>query len=285
MSLNIDIRSKSQINIIYQINARILLIVGSIIFLLPLFWMLSTSLKLHEQIFVRPPIWVPHPIMWRNYLDALTFIPFFSYLKNTVYVCTLSVIGTLLSNSLVAYGFSRIKWPGRDIMFMLVLATLMIPYQVIMIPLFVIFKNLGWVNSFRPLWIPTFFGNAFFIFLLRQFFLTIPLELSEVAKIDGASDFCIYLRIILPLAKPVLAVVALFEFLGSWKDFLGPLIYINDSNKYTLSLGLQQFQTQHGGEWALLMSAATMMIAPIIILFFFTQKTFIQGITLTGLKE
>ncbi|MBN2406510.1 MAG: carbohydrate ABC transporter permease [Elusimicrobia bacterium] len=220
-----------------------------------------------------------------NYIVATRKIPFFLYLKNTLIVCFLSVIGVLLSSSLAAYGLSKIQWKGRDTVFFIVLATMMIPFPVTMIPLFTIFKKLGMTGTLMPLWVPTFFGAAFNIFLLRQFFMTIPNELIEAAKIDGCSEFQIFYRIIIPLSKPILFVVGLFQFLYAWNDFMGPLIYLTNQKTFTLSLGLQFFQSQHGGtEWHLLMAASTMVIVPILILFFFTQKTFIESITLTGIK-
>lgn len=269
---------------IEQIISHIILASLGVVFFLPLFWMISTSLKPPRQIFVFPPVWIPHPLMWSTYLEALNFVPFFLYLKNTLIICISTVIGVLLSCSLVAYGFSRVRWPERNIVFIILLATMMIPYQVTIIPMYIVFNKLGWINTFRPLIVPFFFGTPFYIFLLRQFFMTIPMELSDAAKIDGCSEFRTYWQIILPLAIPALAVVALFQFIGVWNDFLGPLIYLRDQSKFTLSLGLQQFQSGYHTEWAMLMAAATMITMPIIVLFFFTQKTFLQGISLTGIK-
>lgn len=267
-----------------QIISHIVLASLGVVFLLPLFWMVSTSLKPPRQIFAFPPVWIPHPLMWSTYLEALNFVPFLLYLKNTLTICISTVIGVLLSCSLVAYGFSRVQWPERNIVFIILLATMMIPYQVTLIPMYVVFNKLGWINTFKPLIVPFFFGTPFYIFLLRQFFMTIPMELSDAAKIDGCSEFRIYWQIILPLTIPALAVVALFCFIGGWNDFLGPLIYLRDQSKFTLSLGLQQFQSGYHTEWAMLMAAATMVTMPIIVLFFFTQKTFLQGISLTGIK-
>jgi len=223
-------------------------------------------------------------VKWSNYPEALTYIPFLRYTLNTLIICALTVLGAVFSNSLVAYSFGRIRWPGRDILFVVLLSTMMIPAQVTMIPVFTIFKSLGWVNTIKPLVVPAFLGNAFFIFMLRQFYRSIPQELSEAAKLDGCSELDTYWRVILPLAKPALAMVALFTFIGAWNDFMGALIYLNDDLKYTLSLGLQQFVSQHGPEWSLLMAASTVMTLPIVALFFLTQKTFIEGITLTGIK-
>ena len=221
---------------------------------------------------------------WSNYTKGLVFIPFFQQLRNTLVVCIVSVIGTLISCSLVAYGLSKIEWRGRNVLFMIVLSTMMLPYQVIMIPVFAIFVWLGWVDTFLPLTVPAFFGNAFFIFLLRQFFLTIPKDLSEAARLDGCSEFDIYRRVIVPLSKPALAMVGLWTFMGAWNEFLTPLIYLVDERKYTLSLGLAMFLGQYGNEYGMLMAVSTVVTIPIIVLFFFTQKTFIQGITMSGIK-
>ena len=264
--------------------SHLALILFSALFALPLFWLISTSLKPNTEIFIFPPKWIPSQVFWGHYRTAIDFIPFFQYLYNTLSICALSVLGSVLSCSLVAYGFSRIDWPERDAIFVVVIATMMVPFAVTMIPMFVIFNKLRWINTFKPLVVPTYFGPAFYIFLLRQFFMTIPLELSDAARIDGASEFYIYRGIILPLAKPALAVVALFQFIGSWNDFLGPLIYLRSTEKYTLALGLQQFRSALLTEWGGLMAASTLVTLPIIILFFFTQKTFIQGISLTGIK-
>jgi len=279
-------RRKYHRELIQKIPIYSLLIAGSAIFLFPLFWMVSTSLKTPEQIFIFPPSLLPNPVRLQNYVDTVNYIPFFRYALNTLYICALGVIGITISSSLVAYGFSRIEWPGRDIFFIVTIATMMIPFAVLMIPLYVLFRKVGWIGSFKPLWVPAWFASAWDIFLLRQFFMTIPKDLSDAARIDGASEFCIFRTIIIPLAKPALAVVALFHFLYAWRDFLGPLIYLIDPQMFTLSLGLQQYQSQHGGtEWGMLMAASCLITFPIIILFFFTQKTFIQGISLTGLKE
>lgn len=256
----------------------------SVICIIPFYWLVATSLKADMQVHAMPPVWIPHPIEWANYPRAMRYIPFLHYMENTIYICVVSVFGTVLSCSLVAYSFSKIKWPGRDGVFVLVLATLMLPAQVTMIPVFAIFRWLGWIGSYKPLIVPCFLGSAFYIFLLRQFFMSIPQELSDAAKVDGASEFRIYRMIILPLSKPALITVGLFTFIGSWNDFLGPLLYLNDDSKYTLSLGLQQFVGQHGQEWQLLMAAATVMVVPVIVVFMIAQKWFVKGITLTGIK-
>lgn len=271
---------------------HVVLIILSLIFFMPLLWMISTSLKPIEQTMTNPPRWIPSPVMWENYpkaiayhSDELGFIPFLVYARNTLVVTILCVIGSVMSNALVAYSFARLKWPGRDLFFGATLATMMIPFPVLMVPTFSLFKWLGWVGTFRPLWVPAFFASAFSIFLLRQFYRTIPMELSEAAKIDGANEFRIFFDVIVPLSRPALMVVALFTFMGSWNDFLGPLIYLVDQNTFTLSVGLQAYQTQHGGTpWNLLMAASCLVILPVIIVFFFAQKVFIQGIATSGLK-
>lgn len=246
--------------------------------------MVSTALKPEAQIFKWPPEWIPEKFMWSNFPEAMTFVPFDNYIMNTLSICFWTVVGTSISSAIVAYGFAKINWPGRNLTFVMMLSTMMLPYQVIMIPLFIIFKEIGWVGSFKPLIIPAFFGNAFFIFLLRQFLLTIPHELSEAARIDGCSELRIFGQVIMPLTKPALATVALFTFMNSWNDFLGPLIYLNDETMYTISLGLQQFTGQYGTRWGMLMAASTVATLPITILFFLAQKTFIQGISTTGIK-
>lgn len=261
------------------------LAVFSGLFILPFLWMLSTSLKELRQTMVLPPQWFPDPVRWRNYIEATTTIPFFRYALNTLYLCVLNVVGTVLSCAFVAYGFSRIQWKGREPMFMLTLATMMIPFPVLMVSLYAIFRGLGWIGSFKPLWVPAFFGSAYNIFLLRQFFLTIPKELSEAAEIDGCSHYRMFWQLILPLSRPALMVVGLFCFMYIWNDFLAPLIYLTEPTQFTLALGLQSFQSQLGGtDVNLLMAAATLMVIPIIVLYFFTQRTFIEGISMTGLK-
>ena len=260
------------------------LLAGAVWFVLPLLWMATSSFKPKVDIFQYPPVLLPWPLHWQNYADLFAVWPFWTYLRNTVFITTPSVCGQLLSSSLAAYGFSRVRWPGRNVVFIVVLATLMLPFQVTMIPLYIIFRQLGWIGTFAPLIVPNFFSSAFDIFLLRQFFLGIPRELTDAARIDGCNHLRIYWRIVLPLAKPALATVALFEFLYNWNDFLGPLIYLQDNSLYTLSLGLQDFQSVHQPEPQLLMAASTIMIVPVIVVFFFAQRTFIQGIALTGLK-
>ncbi len=261
-----------------------LALIGLGLFFLPFYWLVITSLKADAEVFAMPPVFFPKVLHWENFGRSVNYIPFFLFLKNTLIICVLSVFGAVVSSSLVAYSFARIRWPGRDPLFLVLLATMMLPGQVTLIPVFGIFRALGWVDTFYPLVVPHFLGTAFFIFMLRQFFLTIPLELSDAARIDGCSEWDIYRRVILPLSRPALATVGLFTFIGAWNDFMGPLIYLNDERMATLSLGLQQFVSQHGAEWSLLMAASTLMTLPIIVIFFFAQRTFIQGIAVTGLK-
>ncbi|MDD2237637.1 MAG: carbohydrate ABC transporter permease [Kiritimatiellae bacterium] len=372
--------------IIRRLCIYALLIIGAVVFIIPLVWMISTALKPIEQTMTMPPTWVPYqlytdhngvkepvrpgerieqpslvvqeqgagqkrivpvgliregqlvvvsspgkesrrPVIvieeipatpdapwikvfpegetgaewkvvpvasmsrnvsprWGNFYKAVKAMKCFGlYLKNTLLLCVLTVIGTVSSSALAAYGFSRIEWRGRDQLFVLALATMMVPFPVVMVPLYCLFKWLGWIGTLRPLWVGSFFAGAFNVFLLRQFFRSIPRDLSEAARIDGCSEFRIFWQIILPLCKPALMVVGLFQFMATWNDFLGPLIYLTDQQDFTLALGLQFFQSQHGGtEWNYLMAASTLVALPIIALFFFTQKSFIEGISMTGLK-
>jgi multiple sugar transport system permease protein len=265
-------------------STHIVLIIASFFFMIPFIWMVSTSLKPLTQVFTFPPEWIPKPVKWSNYIDAMNYIPFFTYLKNTIIITVLSTVGAVLSCPIVAYSFAKLKWPGRNILFIITIGVMMIPGQVTMIPLFLLFEKLGMVGTLYPLILPAFFGIPFYIFLLRQFFMGLPDSLREAAKIDGASEFRIYWQIMLPLAKPAVLAVGLFQFMASWTDFIGPLLYLTDSVQYTLSLGLQQFQSQKGSEWGLMMAVSTMMTIPVVILFFFLQKTFIKGITFSGIK-
>ena len=221
---------------------------------------------------------------WQNYTRAFEMMDFFQNLRNTLFICVAVVLGTVVSCALVAYSFARIPWKGRNAAFVLCLATMMLPYQVTLIPLFAMFSKLGWVGSFKPLIVPYLFGTPFYIFLLRQFFMGIPQDLSAAARIDGCSEFGIFSRIIVPLSKPALATTALFMFLFQWGDFLNPLIYLQDDRQYTLAIALQQFRSQHESAWGPLMAMSTVITTPIVALFFLTQRTFIQGITMTGLK-
>ena len=257
----------------------------SAVFILPFVWMIGTSLKTNQQIVTYPPEWIPNPIQWRNYADALDAAPLLRYAWNTTRICLITVVGAVLSNSLIAYGFSRLSWRGRDVLFVVVLASLMLPFQVTMIPLFLIYAKLDWTNTYLPLTVPSYLGNAFFIFLLRQFFLRIPRDYTDAARLEGASELRILFGIIVPLARPALITVALFQFLYSWNDFLGPLLYLNDSSKFTLSLGQANMQSNYGlSQFGQIMAAATMIVAPVLIAFFLAQRYFIQGIAGAGIK-
>ncbi|WP_420490589.1 carbohydrate ABC transporter permease [Neobacillus niacini] len=263
----------------------ILMSVG-FLFLVPFLWLFLTSLKTPDEIFAIPPKWLPSEWQWSNYTDATQAIPFFKYIWNTVVICLFSVAGQLLSAPLVAYGFAKMKFKGRNVLFYIMMATMILPYQVTMIPLYVLYTKMGIVENAPtlPLILPNFFGAAFYIFLLRQFFMGIPNEYSESAKMDGASEFRIYWQIILPLSKPVLFTVALLTFLAAWSDYLGPLIYLNDPETWTLSLGLRGFIGSNQIDWSMLMASATMFTVPIVILYFFVQRQFIEGISMTGFK-
>jgi multiple sugar transport system permease protein len=257
----------------------------TILFLFPWYWMITTSLKTPEQILQFPPQWIPNPITFKAYPEAFFDASMLLYGRNTLFLCVVNVFGAVLSNSLVAYGFARIQWPGRDLLFIGVLATMMLPYQVSMVPLYIIFNELNWINTYLPLTVPTYFASPFFIFMLRQFFRTIPDDITDAARIDGASELRILWSIFMPLVKPALAVVALFEFIGNWNSFLGPLIYLTDEKLWTLTLGIQSLRMHYGlSNYATIMAAVFISLLPIVILFFFAQRTFIEGIALTGLK-
>jgi multiple sugar transport system permease protein len=262
-----------------------ILIVVSLVMLFPFAWLLSSSLKSQLDIFSYPPEWIPNPPMWQNYIEAMTFRPFHLYLRNSLAIAGLNMIAVVFSSSLCAYGFARIRFWGRDFWFAVVIATILLPNIVTLVPQFIIFTRLGWVNSILPLTVPLFFGGgAFNIFLLRQFFRTIPEELTDAARIDGCSEFGIYWRIMLPLSKPALITVAIFTFLAAWNDLLGPLVYLRAPETFTVAVGLAQFRGAMVTRWDLQMAAAAAMILPVVILFFFSQRYFIKGIVMTGLK-
>jgi multiple sugar transport system permease protein len=261
------------------------LVLGALVMLLPFLWLVSTSLKQTRQIFLYPPQWIPDPIRWQNYSEALTQLPFGRYTLNTLIITFFTMTGVLLTSSLAGYGFARMRFPGRDTIFMVLLSALMLPYAVIMIPQYIMFKYLGWIDTYLPLTVPHWFGGGIFnIFLLRQFFRTIPGELAEAGRIDGAGEVRIYAQIFLPLAGPALAVVAIFTFINTWNDFLGPLIYLSSQDNFTIALGLSAFKGLYATRWEYLMAASTVMILPIVVLFFLTQRYFVQGIVMTGTK-
>ena len=259
--------------------------------LLPFLWMVASSLKSDAEIYATPSVaspfaaLIPRTLYPQNYPEALRTVPFVGYLVNSVGLALTTVVGAVLSSAVVAYGFARLRFWGRDVLFAVMVGTLALPGQVTQIPQFTIFRWLGWYGTYLPLAAPAFLASPFFVFLLVQFFRTLPEETAESARLDGASDWTIFTKVVLPLAKPALATCALFQFLGSWNDFMGPLIYINDPDRYTLAYGLQQFYSSYGGKWAQLMAGATLFTLPIIVLFFFAQKTFIQGIATTGGKS
>jgi multiple sugar transport system permease protein len=257
----------------------------SILFVVPFLWILSTSLKGNDQIFTIPPQWIPSTFRFQNYSEVFVRMPFLTYMRNSVFVTGLTMLGVAGSSSLVAYAFAILRWPGRNFLFIVLLATMMLPMQVTMIPVFVLFKEFGWLNTYKPLIVPAFFGGgAFNIFLLRQFYLGIPREIADAARIDGCSEFRIYWNIMLPMAKPALATVAIMTFMFSWNDFLGPLIYLSEKSQGTLALGLSMFVGQYQTEWGLLMAASLLMMIPMVLIFFFFQKYIIQGFTMSGIK-
>jgi len=266
----------------------LILIVGSAVALIPLIWTLSTALKTPPQLKDWPPQWIPNPIAWHNFGDALQILPFGRYFANTMVLVAAAEIGALITCSFVAYGFSRLEFPGREPLFLLLISTMLMPYIVRLVPLFVFYGQIGWLNTYLPIAIPDLLGrNAFYIFLLRQFFRGIPFELSDAARIDGANDFRIWWSIILPLAKPVLATVAIFAFQNTWDDFLGPLIYMGgDPNMRTMAVGLYQFKNVPGGDTytQYLMAMSLIMILPILVIFALCQRYLIRGVTMTGLK-
>ncbi len=261
------------------------LIFMAFVMIMPFIWLVTSSLKSQTQIFSYPPQWIPDPIQWDNYTRALTIKPFGLYVLNTLKIVVLNVIAVVFSSSFVAYGFARINFWGRDFWFGVVLATLFLPYAILIVPSFIMFTQLGWVDTILPLTVPLFFGGgAFNIFLLRQFFRTIPEELADAARIDGCSEFGIYWRIMMPLAKPALITVAIFTFLNAWNDLLGPIIYLRSPSNFTVAVGLASFRSTLDVSWDLQLAATTAVILPVVILFFFSQRYFIKGIVMTGLK-
>lgn len=288
-----QVRERSITPLLLSALKHVTLLTLGVTFLLPFWWMVGTSLKPDQAMFVIPPLLVPmqnpdlwNELVWANYPRSFTFTrpPFTVFIGNTIVIAALSVLGALISNPLAAYGLSRIRWPGRELLFGITLSTLFLPVFVTLIPLFLIYRTFGWIGTPLPLIVPTFFGTPFYIFLLRQFMLTLPTELDDAARIDGANPLDIYWRIILPLTTPGLATVGIFSFVYHWNDFFGPLIYLTTPEKMTIAVGLQLFRGQWGTDFSLLMAASTAAVLPIITLFFFAQKTFIQGIALTGMK-
>ena len=253
--------------------------------MLPFFWMISTSLKRPGTEFAFPIEWIPNPPYWRNYPDAWTLLPFSTWFINTVIITSVSIIGHVVSCAIAGFGFARIRFVGRDVLFVLVLATLMLPYPAIVAPLFLLFKSLGWLDTFLPLIVPTFFAsNAFYIFLLRQFFRTRPMDMDDAARVDGCNTFGVFWHVGLPMTKPAMGVIAVFSFMFHWNDFLGPLIFLSKTENFTLALGLRFFQGQFQVQWSLLMATSIVILLPTIVVFFVAQKYYIQGIVVSGIK-
>ncbi|HHT73432.1 MAG TPA: carbohydrate ABC transporter permease [Firmicutes bacterium] len=263
---------------LYRWLVTLLLVGGAVVILSPVWWMVSTSLKSMQEIYRYPPTVIPEVFHWDNYIKAWLSAPFTRYLLNTVFLTVIGVATNITSNSFIAYGFSKIRFPGREVMFAVVLGTMMIPGFVTLVPQYVLFAKLRWIDTYLPLLVPGLFGNAFFIFLIRQFFLTIPNELVEAAKIDGANHLYIWSRLMLPLIKPALITVGIMAFNGKWNDFLGPLLYINSEQKYTLQIGLTIFRGTVQTQWNYLMAASVIALVPVILIFFIFQRYFIEGI-------
>lgn len=262
-----------------------LLLLGGFIMVIPFFWLLTSSLKAPSKIYVLPPQWIPNPIQWQNYPTAVTSIPYWKYALNTLTITVGAILGTIITSSMAGFAYGRLRWPGRDFLFTCMLSTLMMPNVVLMIPTYILYKYLGWLDSFLPLTVPYWFGGgAFNIFLMRQFMMTIPKDLDDAARVDGANAFMIYTRLLLPLCRPALAIVAIFSFIYHWNDFMGPLIYLTNPDLRTLSLGLNYFKDMFRVKTELIMAGSTIMITPIILLFLVAQRYFVQGIALTGLK-
>ena len=277
--------TKSRTKLFGDLVTYLIICLLSIVILIPVLWMLSTALKPLSEVFLFPPRWIPSKLMWENFIKAFTFLPFGRYFANTSLITLGAVVGQLVSSPMVAFAFARLRARNKEAIFILILATMMLPWQVTMIPLFIGYKTIGLVDTFVPLILPNFFGGAFYIFLLRQFFLTISPELMDAAKVDGCGYFSIFFRIYLPLSKPALAAVAIFTFMGNWNDFMGPLVYLSKNDNWTLTLGLSRFTGMYGTTaWNLLMAASLVTVLPCILLFFFAQRYFIQGIVITGVK-
>ncbi len=262
----------------------VILAAGAVILMFPLYWMVSTSLKPLEEINAFPIIWIPSRLAWENYASLFQTVPFWTYVQNSLFITLTSVAGTVFSSALVGFSFARLRFPGRNILFMVALSTLMVPGWVTLIPQFVMFRTFGWLDTFAPLIVPQLFAQPAYLFLMRQFFMTLPVEMEEAAKIDGCSYFRIFWNICLPLVKPALIAVGAFSFLANWNDFLGPLVYLQSASNYTLPLGLASLQSQYLTQTELIMAGSTLTVLPCLILFFLCQRWFIQGIVITGVK-
>lgn len=267
-----------------KIVAYLLLLFTAATMIFPFYWMIATSFKSEARVFAFPPDWIPNPAILSNYTYILTELPFARYTYNSAKISALWTLGIILSSSLAAYAFARVRFWGRETLFVITLAALMIPGQITMIPLYVLMTRIGWVDTHLPLIVPAYLGSAFGIFLIRQYFMTIPQELNDAAKIDGCSHFGIYWRIMMPLAKAVIATLALLSFMGSWNDLLGPVIYLFDEELFTLPLALTRFRGMYYTAWANMMAGATITLLPILVVFLFTQQYFVRGVVLSGLK-
>jgi multiple sugar transport system permease protein len=281
-----ELAIRAAARVVGQAILYLILILGAVLLSLPLMWLVSSSLKDNSFIFAYPPQWIPDPVVWKNFARVWEIVPFALYLKNTLIITGFSVLGGTLSSSFVAFGFARLRFPGRDILFLVLLSTLMIPFHVTLIPTFALYKWLKWLDTFLPFIVPAFLGgSAFHVFLCRQFYMQLPLELDDAARIDGCNSFGIYWRIILPQSRPVLGIIAIFLFMGNWNAFLLPLIYLQSSEKYPLALGINALRGAYNTKWNLLMAASLMVALPCIFLYFLAQRYFVQGIVFSGVEK
>lgn len=267
-----------------QLFTYAVMLAGTVVLLIPFAWMLATSVKPLDEVYTYPIIWIPSRLVLENYLDVFQNVPFGRYLWNSTVLSVLGIIGNILGSSLAAFSFARLRFPGRTVFFVMMLSTMMVPVWVTMVPTFILFSRLKWLDTYLPILVPAFFAVPFFTFLLRQFFLGIPLEMEEAARIDGCSSLGVFLRIFLPLSVPALTTVAIFSFFFHWNDLLGPLIYLRTQLKFPVALGISSFQSEQYANFALMMAAATMALLPMLVVFFFAQRLFIQGVVITGVK-
>lgn len=267
-----------------RVAIYVLMIVLSVIFLLPLFWLITTSLKEQGAVFANPPVWLPDPPQWDNYAEAVNRAKLWTWLRNTATVACFAVIGNVLTSSVVAYGFARLQFPGKNFLFILLLSTMMLPDVILLVPQFILFREIGWIDTLLPLIVPTFFGGgAFNIFLVRQFYMTIPRDFDDAARLDGASNWQIWRQIMLPLSMPALTAVAIFSFVHHWNDFMGPLIYLQSEDMKTLALGLRAFISPTDASWHVSMAASMFLVIPVMVIFFVGQRYFIRGVAMTGI--
>ena len=266
----------------------VILCTVGVFLMVPFYWMVATSLKVESEVYRFPPVWIPSRLAWENYYYALIEImPFPTFFANTLHITVFSTVGAVLSSSMVAFAFARLRWPGRDKLFVVILATMMVPSYSTIVPVFILFRMLNWIDTFKPLIVPSWCGGAFFIFLMRQFYMTLPLDLDEAARMDGASDWRIWWSVIMPLARPAVATVAIYNFMDKWNEFFGPLIFLTSLRKFTVALGLNMFRVaaaSYGVRYHWLMAASVAVLLPCLLVFFFAQKTFIQGVVMSGIK-